>query len=136
MRRADPPLVEILAPLWPHVVGRGIANQSRPATFLAGTLTVVTSCPTWAAQLQQMREEVRAQVNHFLGSSVIKKLRVKVELTADSQEVAAAQRAVGPDPVPPDTPAPDGAGSLEPEISRILARSFVKYFACQKRKVH
>src|SRR5439155_13307595 len=45
MRRANPPLVEVLAPLWPRVVGKSIAARSQPVAFEAGTLTLATRSP-------------------------------------------------------------------------------------------
>jgi len=80
MGRKDPRLVEILAPLWLRVAGSGIAENSTPIAFVAGTLTLETSCLSWAAQLRQMREEIRAEINSFLGCSVVKKIEVRVAL--------------------------------------------------------
>jgi hypothetical protein len=80
MGRKDPRLVEILGPLWLRVAGSGIAENSRPIAFVAGTLTLETSCLSWAAQLRQMREEIRAEINNFLGCPVVKKIEVRVAL--------------------------------------------------------
>jgi hypothetical protein len=136
VRRNEPMLVEILAPLWPRVVGKGIAEQARPTAFAAGTLTLVTACPSWAAQLRQMSEEVRAQVNSYLGGSIVKKLRVRLVLKMDATEAPAPQGTFMPEAATADLPVPEGAARLEPEMSEILERSFAKYFARQKTKVH
>lgn len=135
VRRNDPKVVEILAPLWARVVGKGIALQSRPAAFEAGTLTVVSSCPTWAAQLRQMSEAVRAQVNNYLGGAIVKKLRVRVVLKADIVEASTPQETIPLDggPAPP---LPEGAAQLGPEMTGMLERSYAKYFARRKTKVH
>jgi hypothetical protein len=77
LQRQGSPLVEVLAALWPRAVGKGIAQQSRPVTFVSGTLTLATACPSWATQLSQMSEELRAGLNSFLGRPVVKKLRVR-----------------------------------------------------------
>jgi len=78
LRRDSTPLAEILAPLWPRIAGKEIAEHSRPASFVAGTLTLATSCPVWAGQLRRMTEEIRAGVNSFLGYPVVKKVRVQL----------------------------------------------------------
>ena len=135
VRRNDPKVVEILSPLWTRVVGKGIASQSRPTAFEAGTLTLVTSCPTWAAQLRQMSEEVRAQVNNYLGGAIVKKLRVRIMLKADPVEASAPQKAVALQGGPAKQPLLDGAAQLEPEMTGMLERSYAKYFARQKTKV-
>ncbi len=136
VRRNDPKVVEILAPLWARVVGKGIALQSRPTSFDAGTLTLVTSCPTWAAQLRQMSEAVRAQVNNYLGGAIVKKLRVRVVLKADIVEASTPQETIPLDGGPAQPPLPDGATQLEPEMTGMLERSYAKYFARRKTKVH
>ena len=136
VRRNEPMLIEILAPLWPRVVGKGIAQQSRPTAFEAGTLTLVTSCPSWAAQLRQMSEEVRAQINNCLGSAVVKKLRVRLVMKDEMAEASAPQETSTPEGDAAHLLLPEGAARLEPEITRVLDRSFAKYFARQKHKVH
>jgi len=136
VRRNDPKMIEILAPLWTRVVGKGMARQSRPTAFEAGTLTLVTSCPSWAAQLRQMSEEVRAQVNNYLGGAVVKRLRVRVLLDTDPVEASAPQETVALERAPALQPLPDGAVQLEPEMTGMLERSYAKYFARQKTKVH
>jgi predicted nucleic acid-binding Zn ribbon protein len=78
MRRVNPPLVEILAPLWPCVAGKSIAERSEPIAFEAGVLTLAAQSASWAAQLGSMAEEIRAQVNAFLGAPLVKKLRVRL----------------------------------------------------------
>ena len=135
VRRADPPLVEILTPLWPRVVGKTMAQHTRPVAFGAGTLTLTTSCTSWAAQLRQMAEEIRAQINNFLGGPVVKKLRVK--------HVLKPEPGVLPTPIstPPEfeVPSPhrvDGEDNLDPEISGIVERSYAKYFARTHRRLN
>jgi hypothetical protein len=78
LRRDSTPLAKILAPLWPRIAGKEIAEHSRPASFVAGTLILGTSCPAWAGQLRRMTEEIRAGVNSFLGCPVVKKVRVQL----------------------------------------------------------
>jgi predicted nucleic acid-binding Zn ribbon protein len=74
---SDPRLVQVLSALWPRAVGRGIAEHSRPVSLASGTLTLVTACPAWTVQLGQMREDVRAAINGFLGKPLVRKVRVR-----------------------------------------------------------
>jgi hypothetical protein len=136
VQRAEPALVEILVPLWPRVVGKGIAQHTRPVAFAAGTLTLATGCPTWAAQLRQMAEEIRAGVNNFLGSPIVRKLRIQHVPQMDSAELPAAPRKSARNLEVPNLPALEAAQKLDPEISGILERSYAKYFARKKKPVH
>lgn len=77
VRGSRPAVVEILGPLWVQIAGRQLAEHCRPAEFEAGTLTLVTACPSWAAQLRQMTEEIRARVNSYLGAPVTRRVRVR-----------------------------------------------------------
>lgn len=77
MRREDAHVVQVLEPFWPRVAGKEIAEHSKLLTFEAGTLTIGTSCPSWAAQLRPMADELRAAVNIFLGCSLVKTVHVR-----------------------------------------------------------
>ncbi len=79
VRRAEPILIDILAPLWPRITGKPIAQSCRPIDFSNGTLILSTNCPSWAAELRRIAEEIRAGVNGFLGEPVIKKITVRYE---------------------------------------------------------
>jgi predicted nucleic acid-binding Zn ribbon protein len=99
LRGTDARVVEILAPFWPHVAGKAMAQQCQPVAFREGTLTLATECSCWSAQLRQMAEEIRAEINSFLGKPVVKKLRV--------QRVARFERRGRPEPhgkFPPRSP--------------------------------
>lgn len=135
LRGAQAPLVELLAPLWPRVVGKGIAAQCRPVSFAGGTLTIATACPTWAAQLRQLSEEIRAETNRFLGSDLIKKLRIRHDPKMDSPDFAANAEALAPSEHL-DPGWPGEMGHLEPVVAGVLRRSYSKYFARNNRKVH
>ena len=135
-QRADPQLVEILTPLWPRVAGKAIADHSKPLAFGTGTLTLGTPCPSWAAQLRQMAEEIRAQINSYLGGPVVKKLRVKYvpELAQTKPEVTRQEFAPSLEVNTPQFG--DREASLDPETARILERSFAKYFSRSTRRTH
>ena len=136
VRRADPPVVELLAPLWSRVAGKAIAQQSRPIAFAEGTLTLGVSCLSWTAQLRQMSEDIRAKINGFLGGPIVKKLRIQHVPDLAPLETARGKQASHAEPGTEKLSWPDGAARPDPEISGILERSFAKYFARSgKRRV-
>ena len=137
-RRANPPLVEVLAPLWPRVAGKSIAAHSLPVAFQAGTLTVATWSPSWAAQLRRLAEEVRAAVNSFLGGPLVKNVRIRLSADANSVRGPLEGAIRGFSKTPPSSAPgpdagklqfPDSEAKLDPEIARIVERSYAKYFA-------
>jgi len=77
IERLNPPVVETLAPLWSRVAGRTMARNCRPVSFRTGTLTPACECTSWTAQLQEMAEEIRAEINSFLGGPVVKNIHVQ-----------------------------------------------------------
>jgi predicted nucleic acid-binding Zn ribbon protein len=86
MRRDDARLVELLLPFWQRAAGRGIAENSTPVHFGAGTLTLETTCPTWAIQLRTMTEEIRAGINNFMGAPIVKTIRVQLSPNLGQRE--------------------------------------------------
>lgn len=122
------PFLEALRPLWPRAVGKLIAQNARPVGFTGGVLSIDTRSPSWAVQLQQMSETVRAQINSFAGSPLVKKLRIRYQQNWGD---AAPPLALPPDlPLAgPRTPAPLERAGLSPELAGIVERSFVKYFS-------
>ncbi len=135
IRRADPPLVELLTPLWPRVAGKAIAEYSRPIAFTGGTLTLGCSCLSWTAQLRQMSEQIRAKINDFLGSAIVKKLSVRHVPDLAPLEPAGEMQAGCSEPGTEKLSRPAGATDLGPEISEILDHSFAKYFARRGKRV-
>ncbi len=128
-------LVEILAPLWPRVTGKPIAQHSRPVAFEGGTLTLVTSCPSWAGQLRQMAEEIRAQINRFLGAPVVRKLLVERHESLEPPKPPARQACV-PAGLETEPRVAEGVTGLDPEMARMVEQSFRKYFARNARRVN
>jgi len=76
LSRLEPPMVEVLAPLWTLVAGKALAKECRPVAFSAGTLTLATEDSAWAEPLRQMAGEIQAHVNNFLGKPVVKHLKI------------------------------------------------------------
>ena len=76
VRRDNPRVIEIIAPLWPQIAGKPMARHSKPVAFEEGILTLESDCSTWSAQLRSMAEEIKVEINSYLGVSVIRKLHV------------------------------------------------------------
>jgi hypothetical protein len=133
IRRAEPHLLEILLPLWPRIAGRTMAQHSQPSFFASGVLTLATDCATWGTQLRQMTEEIRAEINGFLGQAIVKKLRIKT---------VTQPRPFSPPRLSPETALPppalveramDTTAIADPEIVSVLATSYAKYFNRPRR---
>ena len=129
IRRAEPPLIEFLTPLWPCVVGRAIAGCTRPVSFSGGSLTMGCSCPSWTTQLRSMSDEIRDAINNFLGGAIVKKLSVRHVADLAPLDSAAENPAHRASREAEKLRLPDGAADLDSEVSGIVERSFAKYFA-------
>jgi len=131
IRRDEPRLIEILSPLWPRIVGRPMAEHSRPALFQAGVLTLAADSSTWSTQLAHLTEEIRAGVNAFLGVPVVKKLRVK---TVGQPSLFAPPRPKAGAPATPiEGPPMDTTPIVDHEVAMALATSHAKYFSRPRR---
>jgi hypothetical protein len=127
IRRAEPHLLEILVPLWPRIVGKTMAQHSRPAQFDLGLLTLHADCPTWGMQLRHMTDEIRSEVNRFLGQAIVKNLRIKTVTQPDLfSQSRRADRATPPS-LPVDV-AMVTDSIADPEVAAALASSYAKYF--------
>jgi hypothetical protein len=132
-----PKIVEVLCPLWWRIVGKLIAQHSRPARFSDGTLILSASNPPWAAQLSQMAEEIRAQVNTFLAVSVVRKIRVRCQPISKAAGSAAAPPAKAIVPKRTGSSSDeikrllwaDGNATLDADLAAVVEQSFVKYFS-------
>lgn len=85
LSRLDPPVIEVLAPLWSRVAGKPLAKECRPVAFSGGTLTLATKDADWAEPLRQMAEEIRTHVNNFLGRPVVRHLKISCVSKFDSR---------------------------------------------------
>ena len=129
IRRAEPPLIEFLTPLWPRVVGKAIAECTRPVAFSGGSLTLGCSCPSWTAQLRSMNDEIRDAINNFLGGAIVKKLSVRHVADLASLESAGEKPSRHAARGAEKLRLPDGAGNLHSAIAGIVERPFPRYVA-------
>lgn len=138
--RGKQPVAVMLAPLWPRVVGKFIANFSRPVAFEDGVLTVAASSPAWVTQLRGMADPVRAQVNDSLGAPVVKKLRFRLESRngghrKEDYPITRSPKASRPDaplgsrPGPAAFPWTERGVHLAPGVAEVVEKSFIKYFS-------
>ncbi|MGA9059697.1 MAG: DUF721 domain-containing protein [Terriglobia bacterium] len=136
LSRLEPPVVEVLAPLWTRVAGKALARQCRPVAFSAGTLTLATDDADWAEPLQQMAEEIRAHVNNFLGKPVVKHIRILRVGKVDRSN--RAQRR--PENLPVSKPKrKDWARQVSckaPDMAQVIGRSHAKYSGRKRGQVH
>jgi predicted nucleic acid-binding Zn ribbon protein len=77
VRRSNPRVVEILAPLWPLVAGKPMARHSRPADFEDGMLTLECDCRSWSTEMRRMSDDILAQINRYLGVPAVRKLKIR-----------------------------------------------------------
>ncbi len=132
-RHGELPVAEILAPLWPRVVGKAMAGQCRPAAFSRGTLTVVAESESWSLQLQQMAEVVRAEINAFLGGPVVRRLLVRQVIGLDAVNTPAPRVGLTRLEECPGEWA-DRAARPNAGLARMADRAFQKRFVRSLRK--
>jgi hypothetical protein len=133
IRRAEPHLLEILLPLWPRIAGKTMAQHSQPTFFASGVLTLTTDCPTWGTQLRHMTEEIRAEINGFLGQPIVKKLRIKTVSQPGLFSPPRPLREFVPSAPLLVEQAMDTDRIADPEIATALASSYAKYFNRPRR---
>ncbi|MBI3483661.1 MAG: DUF721 domain-containing protein [Acidobacteria bacterium] len=113
--RPDKPL-DLLVAVWPLMVGRRLAAHTRPVAWVKGRVDVAVDEPEWKSQLESMGKDVRAQVNRWWGSELVREVRFVPEKakgienrnskleTRDSRPSAGGQRRSRPDATLPTTP--------------------------------
>lgn len=69
-------LIELI---WQRHLEREIADNSKPAIFRNGTLTVNTNNHIWQNELLYRRETLIQMINSHLGNEVVKEIVVKVK---------------------------------------------------------
>ena len=111
---ADP----TLCAKWPRIVGDKTARLCRPGRMVGDhhhrTLEIIAPTGAAAAQLSLQLDQIRREVNMFLGANIVRNIRVR-------------QRAPNPapQPAPQVKPAPDQPGAPDggPLLGRFLRKS-------------
>ena len=135
LSRLEPPVVEVLAPLWVRVAGKALARQCRPVAFSAGTLTLATDDADWAEPLQQMAEEIRAHVNNFLGKPVVKHLRILHVGKVDRSDRAQGRPENSPVSKPNRKDWPGKVSGVAPHMAQVIGRPYAKFSGLKRGKV-
>jgi len=130
--RLEPPVVEVLAPLWTRVAGQALARECQPVAFSGGILTLAARDPDWAEPLQQMAEEIRVRVNDFLGKPVVRHLRILSarKLNHASRAIRHLEDLHAPEPSRKDW----SERGLASGMPQAIGRSHVKYYTRKRGK--
>ena len=64
--------------LWDSVAGEALSKNAKPGTFNNGLLIVHVSSSVWMHQLRFLKTSLMANLNHALGSPLIKEMRFKI----------------------------------------------------------
>ena len=144
--RPEKPL-DLLVAVWPLMVGRRLADHTRPVAWSKGRVDVAVDQPEWQNQLESMGKDVRKQVNKWWGSELVREVRFVPEKTSR----AAASRGKGPRPAAePETPmrtpaenklsaalkelAPALNGIADADLRELISRVAGQYLAKQAKK--
>ena len=64
---------------WPDLAGKTIAENSRPANYIRGTLYLAVKHPVWIQQLQFVADELKKKVNAFAGEEWVQEIKFFLE---------------------------------------------------------
>jgi len=67
--------LDLLTAVWPLMVGRRLADHTRPVAWSKGRVDVAVDQPEWQSQLESMARDVRKQVNKWWGSELVREVR-------------------------------------------------------------
>jgi predicted nucleic acid-binding Zn ribbon protein len=67
-----------LSGAWPQIVGKTLAAHTCPVRCEGGCLEVAADAKTWQKQLDEMRRDFCARVNHSWGSTLVREVRFVV----------------------------------------------------------
>ena len=76
-RESDAELIMVWQ-IWDSIVGDVISPNAKPAAFKGRVLLVHVSSSTWIHQLQFLKKEMIAKLNHALGKTLIDDLKFKI----------------------------------------------------------
>lgn len=136
--RPEKPL-DLLVAVWPLMVGRRLADHTRPVAWSKGRVDVAVDQPEWQSQLESMGKDVRTQVNKWWGSELVREVRFvpeKARRPRPAEEKKASSRA------PVENKLSAALKELEPALNRIadtdlrelVARVAGQYLARQAKK--
>ncbi len=136
--RPDKPL-DLLVAVWPLMVGRRLADHTRPVAWSKGRVDVAVDQPEWQSQLESMGKDVQKQVNKWWGSELVREVRfipekakrprpaaepVKNARTPAEHKLSAALEEL----------APALKGIADADLRELVARVAGQYLAKQDKK--
>jgi predicted nucleic acid-binding Zn ribbon protein len=136
LARQEPPVVEVLAPLWTRVAGKALAKECWPVAFSGGTLTLATEDGDWAEPLRQMAEEIRMHVNKFLGKPVVERLKILRVRKLDRSDRAQWRPENPPVSRPNRKRRPVQGFGMAVDRAQVTGQSGAKYSGRKHGKVH
>jgi hypothetical protein len=140
--RPEKPL-DLLVAVWPLMLGRRLADHTRPVAWSKGRVDVAVDQPEWQSQLENMAKDVRKQVNKWWGSELLREVRFvpergkRTEIRKSKLEIRSSK--VG---APAENKLGAALKELEPALNRIadtdlrelVARVAGQYLARQAKK--
>jgi predicted nucleic acid-binding Zn ribbon protein len=61
---------------WREVAGEAVASHAEPTSLRQGVLRIRADSPSWATEIGYLSEEIKAEVNAFLGDELVHEVRV------------------------------------------------------------
>ncbi len=61
--------------IWPDVVGKAVAENTKAESVEHGVLMVRTTTPAWRQELQFQKQEILSKINKNIGKNTIKDIR-------------------------------------------------------------
>jgi predicted nucleic acid-binding Zn ribbon protein len=75
LKRPEQPL-DWLVGVWPLVVGKRLAERTRPLACAAGVLEIGVTSAAWRDQLAEMIVSLRAQINRWWGGELVRQVKL------------------------------------------------------------
>jgi hypothetical protein len=104
LKTPDQPLDWLVA-VWPLVVGKRLAERTRPLACAAGVLEIAVEGAAWRDQLAEMTGSLRAQINRWWGGELVRQVKL-VPVPATLPVGKASSESLAKPPAPAE-PAPE-----------------------------
>jgi hypothetical protein len=104
LKRPEQPLDWLVA-VWPLVVGKRLAERTRPLACAAGVLEIGVEGAAWWEQLAEMTDSLRGQINRWWGGQLVRQVKL-VPVPATLPVGKASPESLAKPPVPAE-PAPE-----------------------------
>lgn len=64
-----------LKQLWPDIVGKEVAQKTRPLAYRRKVLTLAVASPTWERELSDLGETLLKAINRFWNRRLVERIR-------------------------------------------------------------